>query len=196
MNRRELCRALGAAVVSPALSRLPADELWAAGRRAHRTVRPRAFSALDPHQAETVAVLVDRIIPDTDTPGARAAGVPQFIDLLLTEWVSDTERTQFMAGLADVDTRSRKAFGADFVAGSETQRVDLLRALDAEPPAAPQGDAAGSMPPFFQSLKWVTAFGYFTSEVGATRELKFEAVPGSFDACTNLGAARAAPGDF
>lgn len=195
MNRRELCRALGAAVASPALSRLPADELWMAGRRAHRAVRARGFTVLDAHQAETVAVLVDMIIPDTDTPGARAAGVPQFIDLLLAEWVTEAERAPVMAGLADLDARSRKAFGADFVAGNETQRADVLRALEADERAAPQGAAAG-MPPFFASMKWVTAYGYFTSEVGAKQELHYETVPGAFDGCTDLGAARAAPGDF
>jgi hypothetical protein len=39
-------------------------------------------------------------------------------------------------------------------------------------------------------------YGYYTSEVGARQELHYEAVPGSFDGCTDVRAARVGPGDF
>jgi len=194
MNRRELCRALGAAVASPALSRLPADQLWAAGRRAHRALRARAFAVLDQHQAETVAALVDLIIPETDTPGARAAGVPQFIDLLLGEWASDEERAQFLAGLTDVDTRARTAHGTDFLGATEAQRVEILKALEAERPGP--DTKPNAPPPFFHMLKFVTVYGYCTSQVGATTVLRYETIPSSYEPCTSLDHWRAAPGDF
>lgn len=194
MNRRELCRMLGAAVAGPALSQLSARQLVAAGRRMHRRAGARAFRVLDPHQAETVSIITELIIPETDTPGARRAGVPEFIDLLLAEWFPDEERARFLAGLADVDQRSHAAFGADFVAGTESQRIALLSALDAELPAQPAGPKAEA--PFFQRLKALTVYGYYTSEAGAGQELRFEAVPGSYDPCTDGRAARAAPGDF
>ena len=204
MNRRELCTALGAAAASPILARLPGTAGWAVGRRAHVRAHGRALAVLDPHQAETLGVIAEMIIPETDTPGAGAAHIPEFADLMLAEWSSEDERTRVLAGLADLDARSRAAFGGAFVAGTEAQRTAILTALDAEAQAAlrAQAPAAGRAPertperPFFQMVKALTVFGYFTSEVGATRELHYEAVPGSFDGCTDVRAARVTPGDF
>ena len=51
-------------------------------------------------------------------------------------------------------------------------------------------------PPFFHLMKWVTVYGYCTSEVGATAELHYEVIPGSYDGCTELGRSNAGPGDF
>jgi len=181
MNRRELCRVVAAAVASPALSRLSGDELWAVGRRAHARGPGYAFRVLDPHQAETVEMIAELIIPETETPGARAARLPEFIDLLLAEWAPDDERKQFLDGLAD---------GA-----SEAQRVAILTALDAEAQEARQAKADGK-PHFFDHMKFVTVYGYCTSEAGATAELHYEAIPGAFDPCAPMDRWRAAPGDF
>lgn len=192
MNRRELCTALGAAAASPVLARLPATARWDVGRHTHARAQGRALAVLDPHQAETVGVIAEMIIPETDTPGAGAAHIPEFADLMLAEWSSEDERTRFRAGLADVDARSRAAFGADFVAGTDAQRAAILTTLDAEVQAAQRAQEQ----PFFQRLKALTVYGYYTSKVGATQELHFEAVPGSFDHCTDVHAARVTPGDF
>ena len=52
------------------------------------------------------------IIPETDTPGATSVKVPEFIDLILTEWASDDERAAFLAGLSDIDARAWPARSA------------------------------------------------------------------------------------
>src|SRR5437016_5729557 len=115
MNRRELLRVLGASALLPA-------PLGAAGRRLHARARSRGLQVLDPHQSETVATIAELIIPATDTPGARAAQVHRFIDLLLAEWAPDEDRASFLKGLADVDARARTAFGVDFLAATAAQR--------------------------------------------------------------------------
>src|SRR2546427_10954613 len=92
MNRRELLRVLGASALLPALPDRSAERLDAAGRRVHARARSRGLQVLDPHQSETVATIAELIIPTTDTPGARAAQVHRFIDLLLAEWVTDDEQ--------------------------------------------------------------------------------------------------------
>ncbi len=192
MNRRELLHVLGASACLPALPGRSAERLGAAGRRVHAAARGRALQVLDPHQSETVATIAELIIPATDTPGARAAQVHRFIDLLLAEWASDDERAQFLKGLADVDARARTAFGGDFLSATDAQRSTILTQLDAE---AQRGGERGP-PPFFHLMKWVTVYGYCTSEVGATAELHYEIIPGSYDGCTELGRASAGPGDF
>ena len=195
MNRRELLRVFGASALLPALPDRSAERLGAAGRRVHARARSRGLQVLDPHQSETVATIAELIIPTTDTPGARAAQVHRFIDLLLAEWVTDDERASFLKGLADVDARARTAFGVDFLAATDAQRGTILTQLDAE--AQPQrGAERDRQPAFFQQLKWLTVFGYCTSEVGATAELHYEVIPGSYDGCTDLRRASAGPGDF
>ena len=195
MNRRELLGVLAAAVAGPAPGWLSADGLFARGRTAHRRARGRAFQVFDPHQAETVAAMAEMIIPETDTPGARAAQVPEFMDLLVAESASDEERASFLRGLGDVDTRSRDAFGVEFVAATEAQRVAILAGLDAEVQALRQAREKAEEH-FFQRLKWLTVYGYCTSEIGATAGLRYETLPGSYDGCAEVRASRAAPGDF
>ena len=193
MNRRDLVRSLAAAI--PAASGLPIDTLFAVGRGVHHGAGTRDLQVLDPHQSETVATIADMIIPTTDTPGARAAQVHRFIDLLLAEWAADDDRKQFLEGLADVDARARAASAKDFLAASEAQRAAILTALDAEAQEGrrAKGDAHTH---FFERMKFLTVYGYCTSEVGATAELHYEVIPGSFDGCTELGRWRAGPGSF
>src|SRR5436853_225628 len=145
-----------------------------------------------PYCSRSQGTIAAMIIPTTDTPGARAAQVHRFIDLLLAEWASDDERAQFLKGLADVDARARTAFGGDFLSATDAQRGTILTQLDAE---AQRGGERGP-PPFFHLMKWVTVYGYCTSEVGATAELHYEVIPGSYDGCTELGRSSAGPGDF
>jgi glucoside 3-dehydrogenase (cytochrome c) hitch-hiker subunit len=195
MNRRAALSILGVAAASALLSRLSAAELTAIGRTVHRRARRGALQVLDPHQTETVATIAEMIIPATDTPGARAAGVHQFIDLLLAEWFDAADRARFLEGLGGVDQRSRRAFGGEFLGLAPAQQTAILAGLDAEVTALREA-AADPGKHFFHQLKWLTLYGYYSSEVGAKAELHYESVPGFYDACAALRSARAAPGDF
>src|SRR5881397_2385483 len=108
MNRREVLLLLAGTGAIP-------DQLLAIGRAVHKRARVGTLRALDAHQNETVATIAELIIPKTDTPGARDAGVPAFIDVMLADWGDDEQRQVFTAGLANVDERSRASFGKDFV---------------------------------------------------------------------------------
>ena len=195
MNRRDLLRSLATAIAIPAISAVPSDRLFAVGRGVHRRARAGRLQVLDPHQSETVATMAEMIIPATDTPGARAAEVHRFVDLLLAEWAPDDDRKQFLEGLADVDARARAASATDFLSATEAQRGAILTALDAEAQERRKAKS-DAQPHFFERLKFVTVYGYCTSEVGATAELHYEVIPGSYNGCTELGRWRATPGDF
>src|SRR2546422_6596087 len=124
MNRREALLLLAGTAALP-------DQLFAIGRAVHKCVRAGTLRALDPHQNETVATIAELIIPKTDTPGAREAGVPAFIDVMLADWADDDHRRQFTAGLADVDARARGRFANDFVAFREAPQTHILTDLHA-----------------------------------------------------------------
>lgn len=147
---------------------------------------------LTPAQADLVTAISERIIPETDTPGARAAEVPRFVDTMLAEYYAGSERDHFLHGLADVDARAQRTCGRAFVRCPAGDQHALLEQIDRETFAASADTthpAAGNrepLPPFFHTMKELTILGYYTSKVGATRELRHVQVPGRFEGCVPL----------
>ncbi len=178
MNRRDMLLLLAGTAAVP-------DRLLAMGRTVHKRAQAGTLRALTPQQSETVATIAELIIPKTDTPGAREAGVPAFIDVMLADWGDADQRQFFTAGLANVDERSRAAFGKDFVACTAQQQSEILQDLDYEL-ARLRDTKSDTSKNFFQAMKWLTLTGYYTSEVGATSELHFRVVPGRYEPCYPL----------
>src|SRR6267378_6464466 len=125
MNRREVLLLLAGTAALP-------GDLFAIGRSVHKKVRAGSLRALTPQQNETVATIAELIIPKTDTPGAREAGVPAFIDVMLADWGDDDQRQMIAAGLANVDERSRATCGKDFIGCTPAQQSEILEDLDYE----------------------------------------------------------------
>jgi hypothetical protein len=199
MNRRDVLRMLTAGAVLPAMT----PELFAFYQQAHPG-SSYSLRTLNPHQNDTVVAMIDQIIPVTDTPGAKAARVNEFIDVILTEWATDEERRNFLDGLADVDKQSNELFGKDFAAASASQQLALLRSMDdaVSIARAEMRRRASNTPDeerdtqlkgkFFLVFKNITLHGYYTSEVGFTKELNLEIIPGSFHGCAVVPAERKA----
>lgn len=141
-----------------------------------RTVADR--SSLGGDQLALLERIVDIIIPDTDTPGAVAAGVPEFLRDLLAEWASDQTRTQFQGVLEAIDKSAWARFGAGFLELSTERRLEALRRFDDE--------AIGRADPAYLNFKQLVLVGYYQSEIGATQELRFELVPGAWRSCLPL----------
>ena len=188
MDRRELLALLGGAGLAGFACR-PDKEPGDPSMQLAQGGPPYQFKALDAHQAATVAVLVDCIIPATETPGAAAAGVPGFIDVIVGEWYHPDERTQFLAGLAELDQRSAALGPGRFLDLDAEQQVALLETVEAEAFAARKADPAAPTP-FWLRLKSLTVYGYYNSAVGSLQELDRPAIPGRFDGCEHLPAAR------
>ena len=185
MERREVLRVLGAATAVPFVS----EDLYAIGRQAHAHWRARpGFRVLDADQQALVTTLTDLIIPETDTPGAKAARVDQFIDVMLADWYDPADRQRFLDGLADVDARSTAATGKPFIASTPAQQTVLLTALDDEL-ARLKESRQSTGKNFFRMLKWLTLVGYYTSQIGFEQELHDRIIPGMFDPCRLLDAA-------
>src|ERR1700693_1438263 len=109
MHRREALRLFAAGAVLPTFS----PEMFALFRQAQP---PPGYSlrSLNSHANDTVGAMIDQIIPSTDTPGAKGARVNEFIDVILTEWATDSERQNFLDGLAGIDKESTDLFGKKF----------------------------------------------------------------------------------
>src|ERR1022692_1363456 len=120
MKRRDALKLLAATAALPLLS----HDAFCLFRAVHQELpKTAALQTLNPHQNATVTIMSELIIPQTDTPGAKAARVNEFLDLILADWYDDDERSAFLAGLAGVDTRSQSLFGKDFVSASSDQQT-------------------------------------------------------------------------
>jgi hypothetical protein len=181
MDRRTALRLLSASAAAAAIP----DDLTDLGRTLHARLEAGATRrVLDPQQDATVVALTELILPATDTPGANAARVNEFIDLLLAEWCDAAECERFQAGLAMVDQRAQAAFGKAFVAATPAEQTALLTALDNDAARWTASPTATRGPePFYRRLKWLTLFGYYTSEIGAQQEQHFRIIPGRYVPC-------------
>jgi hypothetical protein len=179
--------------ILPALS----TDVFAFFQQAH-PASPYVLRTLNPHQNDTVVAMIDQILPATDTPGAKAARVNEFIDVIFTEWATVDERKNFLSGLADVDRQSNSLFAKDFAASSAEQQIALLRSIDEAAAIArsvpkdrprfwePGGRDTQLQGDFFSVFKNMTVHGYYTSEIGFAQELQLKIMPGVQHGCTAL----------
>lgn len=136
-----------------------------------------APTALTPAQARAVDAVAELIVPATDTPGARAAGVPQFIDRALGGWCDPTQAKLLRDGLDGLDADARAANGAAFADLPAAQQTAMLTRYD---------DVRAPQRRFFALLKELTTIGYFTSKPGATVALRYDPVPGAYRGCVPI----------
>jgi hypothetical protein len=181
MDRRAVLRWLGG---TAAVTALPPD-VGSLGRALHRRLgRGASLRVLDPHQDATVVAVTDLLLPTTETPGAKAARVNEFIDLLLAEWFDPGDRDRFLAGVAELDARARRIFGKAFLDAAAAEQAGLLTVLDDEAmrwhaiPEARRGPE-----PFYHQIKRLTLLGYYTSEIGAELEQHYQIIPGRYLPC-------------
>ncbi len=127
----------------------------------------------DGHQNETVVALTELVIPATDTPGAKAAKVNEYIDLMLHD-VDPDKGHEFLMGLGWLDGHAIRLHGSPFVALEEPDQVAILESLDQADDAEL---AVGAK--FFKKLKRLTVEGYYTSRIGIA-ELNKNGVPAAY----------------
>jgi hypothetical protein len=177
VNRREVLRILGGAAAVPALAPFPPEARLAIGRALHDRAAGRPLRTLNPRQHALLSRIADIIIPETDTPGAAAVGVDAFIDQLLTDWYEPADRDRLLAGLEDIDWRSRQVHGVAFGELAASDQALLLESLDG------RRGAPGSAEHAVRTLKDLTVYGYFTSEVVMRDVLRHPVIPGRHDGC-------------
>ena len=124
---------------------------------------------------ERVTVLVDLILPATDSPSASDARTHEFIDAALSACATTKQQATFRAGLAALAAEG-------FDKANTQQRITLLKQRATKDVALPYDDS------FFKILKDYTLTGYFNSEVGATQALAYERVPGGYQGDIALAA--------
>jgi hypothetical protein len=130
---------------------------------------------LNSDQLTLLRELGEIIIPTTDTPGAIAAGVHDFINHYAVYCAGTEEQQGLVAGLKRIDDSAQSRFNQPFLNASKTQQIELLTNMEQAANGFTTADRA-----FFKQLKALVTFGYYTSEIGATQELAYLAIPGGY----------------
>jgi hypothetical protein len=151
----------------------------------------KADSAIDPQafiqQRDLLADLVELIIPTTDTPGAKAAGVHDYIINVMINCREPKAQLNFINGLTDLDTYSLDNYGKTFITCNIYEKTAILDHSDAHSEYKNKlinkisNKLLGRS--FFTTLKDLTVQGYCTSELGATQGLAYDYIPGAYSAC-------------
>jgi len=182
IDRREALRKtallMGAAVSASALSGI----LQGCKAAPELTYTPSFFTE---DQARIVMEVAEIIIPKTDTPGAKDAGVPGFIDTMLKDCYKKEDQDRFIAGLTAFDEEAKKAYGDSFIYCKPEQQVELVTKTHAAALTEAKENKEAKRP-FILMAKELTLLGFFTSEPGATQVLQYVAVPGSYKGCIPL----------
>jgi hypothetical protein len=146
--------------------------------------RPEAKKRTEPLTPAEQAMLDEvgeTIIPATSTPGAKAAGVGPFMAMIARDCYDDAAYSSFRGGLDKLDRASKKQYGRTFVALSPADRTTLLNAIDREERTYTAERKRTDPPHYFKLMKELTLLGFFSSEVGATKAMRYVESPGRYD---------------
>jgi hypothetical protein len=196
MTRRDVIQRVtamlgGAALAGgDALAALTFDE---AARATAMSQGAGAFTAADIALLDEIA---ETILPETSTPGAKAAKTGAFMALMVTDTYTEGAQAAFREGMRTLDDECRRAHQLGFMAASAAQRLALCQALDREQKEvmdarlakptnrAPIETVNNDQPAhYFRMMKELTLLGFFTSEVGMTKALRYIETPGRYDPC-------------
>ena len=159
-----------------------------------------SFSTADVAYLDEIA---ETILPETKTPGAKAAKVGAFMALMVTDTYKPEDQTVFRNGMKQLDDASVKDNGTSFMSATPQQRLTLLEKLDKEAKdhhdskearkraseteqktAQPDTTEKAEEPEhYFRMMKELTLLGYFTSEIGCTQAQRYAETPGKFEPC-------------
>jgi len=185
IERRDALRFIGIASVA---ATFPGFSQWAFAcshspfESATTEARAQPYKPLffSPEYFRLVEHLAEMIIPADETPGAREAGVAEFIDFMLANRVPVSARfeirstqdsirlgedaqTRFLAGLDWINARSKSEFGRKFLDCNAEQQKGLLEVLAYKAKYKPLTETGRN---FFQMMRDYTVVGYYTTKIG------------------------------
>ena len=143
-----------------------------------RGARLRPGHILTEGEFDLVRLISELVIPETDSPGAIGAGVPEKIDRMMDHWAGETTRTAWRAELAALQSEAQSRHGAAFQSLSPERQNALLETWD----RTRLRDETSA----WRDIKDMVLDAYYMSRAGATEELRFEIAPGAYHGCLSM----------
>lgn len=174
-----------------------------------KTAEEVVKSFFSPDQVNFLDEVAETIIPRTNTPGAKDAKVGEFMNVMVRDCYTPDDQQTFKEGIEKIDKLSKEKYNKGFMEIQPAQRTELLTALDKEQREYEDArkkkealareqvkkntqTAANTQPKqeekkdpkhYFRMMRELTLLGFFTSEPGATKVLRYAAVPGKYEPC-------------
>ncbi len=191
MQRRELLKIIAALTGGAVIG----GDVFLSGCK---TALKNGEGLLSVDQVSLLNEIGDTIIPVTDTPGAKAAKVGEFMNVYVSDCYRVDQQKAFTTGISALQAVCEKQFGKNFMKIDADERMKLLTGLEAEAKIFNQQlrekeqsarDAAskemkeffGAAPHYYTLMKQLSLLGYFSSEIGMKQALRFLPVPGKYD---------------
>ncbi|WP_353483067.1 gluconate 2-dehydrogenase subunit 3 family protein [Haliscomenobacter sp.] len=173
MNRRQIVKGMAATVGGMLV--LPA---WAS---AWNTASLQGFqSKLSLADQALLAEIVEAIIPETDTPGAKKLEVHRFVDKIITDCYDQKSRAAYLKGLSAVETMATQSYAKPYASCTPAQRLEVLTTMSKSADADEQN--------FIRMARSLTIRGYLSSEYVMTKLMGYEMAPGRYYGCVPVKA--------
>jgi len=169
MNRRVLIKNL--VLVSGGVILLPSCLNKEEKRESRSSFKNLSFTK---DQETLLGEVAETIIPETDTPGAKALGLHSFVLTMLADCYEKPEQERFIIGLNLLDNIARSDFETGFVKCTPEQKMELLRTMEA-------GEAAPEVLSFYNITKNEVIKGFLNSKLVMTELRKYELVPARYN---------------
>lgn len=184
MDRREAVKRVSFMLGGIALVGSGSGLLTACTKQDRAAASAAGAGTFTPEDIAFLDEVADTILPDTaKSPGAKAAKTGAFMALMVTDTYTPDDQKIFRDGMTALEDACKKANGGTgFVAAAPAQRTALLTALDKE-----QFDfqkVRKDQPQHsFRMMKELSMLGFFTSEIGYTKAMRYVESPGPFQPC-------------
>ena len=181
IDRREAIRRVSALLGGVAF--VGGSALLTACERERPAATTGAVGPFAPTEVAFLDEVADTILPETKTPGAKAANTGAFMAIMVTDCYKEADQKIFRDGMKLLDDASRKASGKSFMEASPQERLALLESIDREQKKYMDDRKEGTPSHYFRMMKELAMLGYFTSEIGYTQAQRYAESPGRFDPC-------------
>jgi hypothetical protein len=127
--------------------------------------------------------IAETILPQTATPGAKAAQAGQFMALMVNDCYDEKEQAIFKKGMDTLNDLSAARFGKAFMKITPAQRHELLVKADTGQKQYMKDKKENDPVHYFRMMKELALLGYFTSKPGCTQAKRYMPVPGKYIGC-------------
>ena len=177
IDRRDALKTLGM-LTGYAITAGAASAFLAGCKADQKPIKGKNASSLfNEEQMKTIAEIAERMLPKTDTPGAKEAGVDQYISMALTNYYKAEDQKIFLDKFQTFDKIAIDKYKKKFVELNDQNKDDVLKIMAEEWKKNEKNDH------IFKEFRDLVVTGYCTSEVGAKQLLKYDPIPGPYKGC-------------
>ena len=189
MNRRDAIRSvafmLGGTFSAPTLLAMDRWERGTVGEILSTKL------VLTDQQKLIISEVAELIIPKTNTPGAKDAGVPAFIVMMLQDCYKTPEHASFLEGVKSLEEKKfltlSTAQKTEMLKQVESDSVEQMKAYQVQQTKMGDNEDREQMAaqtkglPYWRLMKELTMLGYFTSEEGIKSSFDYVPIPGKLE---------------